>query len=231
MLDLVPKKLFLTKGKGVHEDRLTSFEYALRDAGIAGTNIVLISSIFPPHAKLISRTEGLKQIKPGQILFTIYSRNQTNEPHRMCSASVGIARPKDPNRYGYLSEYESYGQNQNQAGDYAEIACNALKEMHRQVGDLVTDHAGIAQRGLIIRHLVLPGGVAGTREIMRFIAREISTRSYVNIMAQYRPCGRAAEIKELSTFLSPADYRRALQDAAEEGITRLDQPRRYFVLK
>ena len=77
MLDLVPKKLFLTRGKGVHEDRLTSFEYALRDAGIAGTNLVLISSIFPPEAKLISRNEGLKLINPGQILFTIYSKNQT----------------------------------------------------------------------------------------------------------------------------------------------------------
>lgn len=118
-----------------------------------------------------------------------------------------------------------------QAKDYAEVACRALKEMHRQVGDLVTDNAGVARKGLIIRHLVMPGGVAGTRKIMRFIASEISTRSYVNIMAQYRPCGRAAEIRELNTFLSPADYRRALQDAAEEGITRLDQPRRRFILK
>ncbi len=127
MLDLVAKKLFLTKGKGVHEDRLTSFEYALRDAGIAGTNIVLISSIFPPNAKLISRKEGLKQIKPGQIMFTIYSKNQTNEPHRMCAASVGIAQPKDKSRYGYLSEYESFGQNEIQAGDYAEdIAAQML---------------------------------------------------------------------------------------------------------
>ncbi len=127
MLDLVAKKLFLTKGKGVHEDRLTSFEFALRDAGIAGTNIVLISSIFPPNAKLISRKEGLKQIKPGQIVFTIYSKNQTNEPHRMCSASVGIAQPKDKSRYGYLSEYESFGQNEMQAGDYAEdIAAQML---------------------------------------------------------------------------------------------------------
>jgi arginine decarboxylase len=127
MLDLVAKKLFLTKGKGVHEDRLTSFEYALRDAGIAGTNIVLISSIFPPQAKLISRKEGLKKIKPGQILFTIYSKNQTKEPHRVCSASVGIAQPKDSNRYGYLSEYESFGQNEIQAGDYAEdIAAQML---------------------------------------------------------------------------------------------------------
>ncbi|MCH7967810.1 MAG: pyruvoyl-dependent arginine decarboxylase [Thaumarchaeota archaeon] len=120
MLDLVPKLLFLTKGKGVHEDRLTSFEYALRDAGIASTNLVLISSIFPPRAKLISKKEGLKLIKPGQILFSIYSRNQTNEPHRLCASSVGIAQPKDPNRYGYLSEYESFGQTEKQAGDYAE---------------------------------------------------------------------------------------------------------------
>ena len=127
MLDLVPKKLFLTNGRGVHEDRLTSFEYALRDAGISGTNLVLISSIFPPNAKLVSRNEGLKQIKPGQILFTIYSKNQTNEAHRLCSASVGIARPKDKNRYGYLSEYESYGQNEQQSGDYAEdIAAQML---------------------------------------------------------------------------------------------------------
>jgi arginine decarboxylase len=127
MLDLVAKKLFLTKGKGVHEDRLTSFEYALRDAGIAGANIVLISSIFPPNAKLISRKDGLKQIKPGQIMFTIYSKNQTNEPHRMCAASVGIAQPKDKSRYGYLSEYESFGQNEIQAGEYAEdIAAQML---------------------------------------------------------------------------------------------------------
>ena len=127
MLDLVAKRLFLTKGKGVHEDKLTSFEYALRDAGIAGTNIVLISSIFPPNATLIPRKEGLRQIRPGQILFTIYSKNQTSEPYRMCSASVGIARPKDKGKYGYLSEYVSFGQNASQAGDYAEdIAAQML---------------------------------------------------------------------------------------------------------
>ncbi|MDP3780126.1 MAG: arginine decarboxylase, pyruvoyl-dependent [Thermoproteota archaeon] len=127
MLDLVPKKLFLTRGKGVHEDRLTSFEYALRDAGIAGTNLVLISSIFPPDAKLVSKTEGLKLIDPGQILFTIYSRNQTNEPHRLTAASVGIAQPKDKTHYGYLSEYDSFGQTEKEAGDYAEdIAAQML---------------------------------------------------------------------------------------------------------
>jgi len=127
MLDLVAKKLFLTKGVGVADDKLTSFEFALRDAGIAGTNIVLISSIFPPQAKLIPRKDGLKLIKPGQVLFTIYSRNQTNEPHRLVSASVGIAQPKDSSKYGYLSEYESFGQDERKTGDYAEdIAAQML---------------------------------------------------------------------------------------------------------
>jgi len=127
MLDLVAKKLFLTKGVGVADDKLTSFEFALRNAGIAGTNIVLISSIFPPQAKLIPRKDGLKLIKPGQVLFTIYSRNQTNEPHRLVSASVGIAQPKDTSKYGYLSEYESFGKGERKTGDYAEdIAAQML---------------------------------------------------------------------------------------------------------
>ena len=127
MLDLVAKKLFLTKGIGVANDKLTSFEFALRNAGIAGTNIVLISSIFPPNARLIPRKDGLKYIKPGQILFTIYSRNQTKEPNRMISASVGIAQPTDRTKYGYLSEYDAFGQNERETGDYAEdIAAQML---------------------------------------------------------------------------------------------------------
>jgi putative pyruvate formate lyase activating enzyme len=118
-----------------------------------------------------------------------------------------------------------------QAADYAQVACKALKEMHRQVGDLIIDDAGVARKGLIIRHLVLPDGMAGTGKIMRYIATQISTRSYVNIMSQYRPCGRAAEIRGFNTFLSPKDYRIALQAAEKEGITRLDRPRHTFVLR
>ena len=78
-----------------------------------------------------------------------------------------------------------------QAEDYPEIARQAVKEMHRQVGDLVVDEHGVARRGLLVRHLVLPDDLAGTREIMEFLAREISPRTYVNVMGQYRPCGRA----------------------------------------
>jgi len=118
-----------------------------------------------------------------------------------------------------------------QAKDYPEIARNALREMHRQVGELTVDQDGIAQKGLLIRHLVLPGGLAGTREIMRFIAREISTHSYVNLMSQYRPCGRAPEVKGLNASLSPADFQTALQAAKAEGITRLDQPGHAFLFR
>jgi len=116
------------------------------------------------------------------------------------------------------------------ARDYPEIARLALLEMHRQCGDLVLDEAGIARRGLLIRHLVLPRNMAGTREVMRFIACKISRNSYVNIMSQYRPCGRAGEIKALAASLSQHEFSQALQAARDEGIQRLDKPRRVFMI-
>lgn len=116
------------------------------------------------------------------------------------------------------------------AKDYPETARKALIEMHRQVGDLVIDDSGIAKRGLLLRHLVLPHGFAGTREIMRFIARKISLNTYVNIMPQYRPCGRSGEVKELSVYLSSKDFHKALEEAKEEGIERLDRRIRKFMI-
>jgi len=113
-----------------------------------------------------------------------------------------------------------------QAGDYPEIARKALLEMHRQVGDLQIDQQGIARCGLLIRHLVLPDGLAGTREIMKFIVHNLSPNSYVNIMSQYRPCGRAAEVQGLNSNLKTKEYHMALQAAKEQGITRLDRLRR-----
>jgi putative pyruvate formate lyase activating enzyme len=117
------------------------------------------------------------------------------------------------------------------APDYPEVVREALKEMHRQVGDLVTNGRGIAQRGLLIRHLVLPEGLAGTRQAMRFLAKEISPNSYVNIMAQYRPCGRASEVPALRRSITDEEFQEAIQMAHEEGITRLDERRRAFILR
>lgn len=117
---ILPKYVFLTKGVGVHREKLASFEAALRDAGIAAFNIVRVSSIFPPECRIISRQRGLKFLSPGQVVFAVVSDNATNEPHRLVSASVGLAIPKDSSRYGYLSEYHSFGEREERAGDYAE---------------------------------------------------------------------------------------------------------------
>jgi arginine decarboxylase len=117
---ILPKYVFLTKGVGVHREKLASFEAALRDAGIAAYNIVRVSSIFPPYCRIISRTRGLRLLTPGQVLFAVVSDNATNEPHRLVSSSVGLAIPKDPSKYGYISEHHSFGEREEMAGDYAE---------------------------------------------------------------------------------------------------------------
>ncbi len=119
-LQYVPTKAFMTRGVGKHKEKLTSFEMALRKAGIAHLNLVRVSSIFPPHCKLISRQRGLELVHPGQVTFVVMSENATNEPHRLVAASVGIAIPSDPNSYGYLSEHHSFGERGQVAGDYAE---------------------------------------------------------------------------------------------------------------
>ena len=115
-----------------------------------------------------------------------------------------------------------------QAKDYPEVARQALKEMHRQVGDLALDEDGVARRGLLVRHLVLPDGLAGTGEIMEFLAREISPHTYVNVMGQYRPCGRASEHASLRKNLTALEHAEALRLALEAGLTRLDRREKLF---
>lgn len=117
---MVPKKMFLTKGVGVHKDRLASFELALRDAGIEKCNLVCVSSILPPNCKIISKVEGLKQLKPGQITFVVLARNDTQEPNRLMASAIGLAVPTERQHYGYLSEHHSFGETSEKAGEYAE---------------------------------------------------------------------------------------------------------------
>ncbi|MHC1610759.1 MAG: radical SAM protein [Candidatus Methanospirareceae archaeon] len=106
------------------------------------------------------------------------------------------------------------------APDYFDVCKEAVKEMHRQVGDLKVDERGIAVRGLLIRHLVLPNGLAGSAEVFKFIATEISEESYVNIMSQYRPIYKAYEYKELNRGITMSEYQEALDDARAWGLHR-----------
>ncbi len=120
VIDLVPKELFFTKGVGKHREKLTSFELALRSAGIAACNLVRVSSIFPPGCRILSRSGGVRKLKPGQITFFVMSETATREAHRLIAATIGVAIPRDKKLFGYLSEHHSFGENEETAGDYAE---------------------------------------------------------------------------------------------------------------
>jgi arginine decarboxylase len=117
---VVPKSYFLTRGIGVHRERLTAFELALRDADIEQQNLVSVSSILPPGCKELERQAGVATLQPGEITFSVMARIETNEPGRRIHASIGLARPADPSMYGYISEHHGYGMTQAQSGDYAE---------------------------------------------------------------------------------------------------------------
>jgi putative pyruvate formate lyase activating enzyme len=127
----------------------------------------------------------------------------------------------------YMPDFKFWDEEQSErycgASDYREKASASIREMHRQTGDLILDKDGIALRGLIIRHLVMPNNVAGTSSIMDFIAKEISRDTYVNVMDQYRPCGNAGMDEFINRRLSPNEFREALDMARKAGLTRLDQ--------
>lgn len=120
MNDLVPKRMFLTKGVGRNKYKLKSFEDALREAGVAQQNLVQVSSILPPGCKVVSRNEGQKSLVPGAISFCVLARCDTDEHGRLVASSVGIAVPKDENKWGYLSEVHGHGMNKREAEDMAE---------------------------------------------------------------------------------------------------------------
>jgi arginine decarboxylase len=112
--------MFFTKGVGHHKEQLQSFEMALRDAGVAEYNLVHVSSIFPPNCKRISKDEGKKYLSPGQVVFCVMARSETNEPNRLVAASIGLAQPADSNHHGYLSEHHAFGETEQKAGEYTE---------------------------------------------------------------------------------------------------------------
>jgi arginine decarboxylase len=117
---IVPYKIFFTKGVGRAKEKLQSFEYALRDAGIAPYNLVRVSSILPPKCKIVTKSQGIKELEHGQILFCVIAESAANEPNRLIVASIGMANPEKNDLYGYLSEHHACGQTEEVAGEYAE---------------------------------------------------------------------------------------------------------------
>ena len=103
---IIPGKFFFTKGTGIHEKEMRAFEEALRDAGVHTCNFVKISSIIPPGCKQISKEEGIKLLKPGQITFAVMAESMTNEPGQIITAGIGMAQPKDKTQHGFLAEVE-----------------------------------------------------------------------------------------------------------------------------
>ncbi len=120
MRSRVSNLVFLTNGVGRHKEKLTSFELALRDAGIAHLNLVQVSSIFPPYCRLISRVKGVELLEPGEITFVVLSKNSSDEPNRHIGSAIGMALPKDKSKYGYISEHHDFGKNKELIGDYTE---------------------------------------------------------------------------------------------------------------
>jgi putative pyruvate formate lyase activating enzyme len=209
------------QGEPVSAEKLARMMLSLEQSGCHNINFVTPSHVVPQIlAALKPAVEG------GLSVPLVYNTSAYDsvETLAMLDGIVDIYMPDFKFWRPDLAE-KACG-----AKDYPDVARNAIREMHRQVGDLVIDAEGIARRGLLVRHLVLPKGLADTGEVMRFIAERISPRTYVNIMPQYRPCGRAAEIEGLEGFPSRSDFSAALKAARDAGITRLDEPRRTFML-
>jgi len=201
-------------GEDVTDAELADMMLALQDRGCHNINFVTPGHVVPQilAAVEIAASRGLNV--PLVYNSGGYDRVETL---RLLEGVIDIYMPD------FKFWDETVANRACRAPDYPEQARRAIIEMHRQVGDLVIGDDGLAQRGLLVRHLVLPGGLAGTREIMRFIAEKVSINTYVNVMSQYRPSGTVHEIPELSESLTADDYHAAIRAAREEGITRLDR--------
>ncbi|MCH8053061.1 MAG: arginine decarboxylase, pyruvoyl-dependent [Planctomycetes bacterium] len=120
MPEVMPTGMFFTKGVGKHKRNLQSFEEALRKAGIAQLNLVRVSSIFPPGCQILTRSQGLKRLRPGQIVHCVLAEARTDEPNRLQCAGIGLALPSDKDQYGYISEHHGFGMTQRKCADYVE---------------------------------------------------------------------------------------------------------------
>jgi putative pyruvate formate lyase activating enzyme len=200
-------------GREVEPRELADMMLELQDQGCHNINLVTPSHVV---AQIIA---AVADAAPrGLRLPLVYNTGGYDSPEALAllDGIVDIYMPDM--KYGDSALARKYSKVRN----YVEANRAAVKEMHRQVGDLVLDARGIAQRGLLVRHLVLPHGIAGTGQVLQFLAEEISPNTYLNLMDQYRPCYRADEHPEIDRPITPEEYRAALDAAARHGLARLD---------
>ena len=199
----------LGNGNKVSLSELAKIMLALQKRKCHNINLVTPTHFVPQILKSLKSA-----IKMGLLIPIVYNTSgyESVKTLKLLDGIVDIYLPDA--RYADNENARKYSS----APNYFEIMKKALKEMHRQVGDLVTDKIGIARSGLIVRHLVLPEGLSGTKKIMHFIAREISPHTYISLMAQYFPAYQASQFPPLSRRIDKEEYREALQAFKEEGL-------------
>ncbi|MFQ6067434.1 MAG: radical SAM protein, partial [bacterium] len=201
----------LGNGNKVSTHELSQMMLTLQKRGCHNINLVTPTHFIPQILSGLSEA-----IDNGLSIPLVYncSGYESVETLKLLEGIVDIYMPDL--KYGAREAGEKYSS----APDYFEIAKKAIKEMHRQVGDLRLDREGIAQRGLLVRHLVLPNGLGGTRKVFVFLAEEISSHTYISIMSQYFPAYEAQEFKELNRRITPQEYQQALDIANRLGLER-----------
>lgn len=203
----------LGEGREITFDRLAEIMIELQGRGCHNINLVTPTHQMPMilHAIALASEKGLR-------LPIVYNCGgyESLEAIKIVDGVVDIYMPDF--KYSDSEMALRYSK----AKDYPGVAKEVIKEMHRQVGDLIIDERGIALRGLLVRHLVLPEGVAGTKEVVRFIAEEISKDTYINIMEQYYPCYKAYEYPQLDRRITGAEYQEAIKMAMDAGLKRID---------
>lgn len=203
----------LGEGVEISYEKLADIMLSLQKQGCHNINLVTPTHQMPMilRAILIASERGLK-------LPIVYNCGGYESLHaiKILEGIIDIYMPD----FKYIDP--AMAKKYSKAEDYLQTAMAAIKEMHRQVGDLLIDSRGIALRGLLVRHLVLPEGVAVTAGVVKFIAEEISKNTYINIMDQYHPCFKAFDNPPLNRRITKKEYIDAVQIALDAGLTRID---------
>jgi putative pyruvate formate lyase activating enzyme len=204
------------QGRAVEPEELAAIMLSLQSAGCHNINLVSPSHVVPQVllGLLLAAEAGLR-------LPLVYNSGGYDS-QRTLALLDGVVDVYMPDAKYADAEV---GRRYSQVSNYPEVNRATVREMHRQVGDLVIDGDGVARRGLLVRHLVLPAGLAGTADIVRFLRDEVSPQTYVNVMDQYRPCYRAGQMPPLDRRITPAEYVEAVRLAMDAGL-RLDERER-----